>query len=89
MSMPSDLQAPPNQEPQEKKKWVEPVAVLVMALATHNMAWCSYQAAAWTRQSDRLMNELKRSSAGRGRCAGFRPESFSLLKAGCLASVSN
>src|SRR4030095_11296742 len=29
MSMRSDLQAPPNQEPQEKKKWVEPVAALV------------------------------------------------------------
>jgi hypothetical protein len=43
--------------PQEKKKWVEPVAALLMALATLSTAWCSYESAAWTRQSNRLMNE--------------------------------
>ena len=32
MSMRSDLQAPPNQEPQEKKKWVEPVAAVLMVV---------------------------------------------------------
>ena len=53
----SDLPAP-NQEPQEKKKWVEPVAALLMALATLSTAWCGYQSAAWTRQSNRLMNEF-------------------------------
>ena len=58
MSMRSDLQAPPNQEPKEKKKWVEPVAALLMALATVSTAWCGYQSAAWTRQSNRLMNEF-------------------------------
>ena len=58
MSMRSDLQAPPNQEPQEKKKWVEPVAALLMALATLSTAWCGYESAAWTRQSNRLMNEF-------------------------------
>jgi len=58
MSMRSDLQAPPNQGPEEKKKWVEPVAALLMALATLSMAWCGYQSAAWTRQSNRLMNEV-------------------------------
>src|SRR6267143_1606970 len=58
MSMRSDLQAPPNQGPEEKKKWVEPVAALLMALATLSMAWCGYQSAAWTRQSNRLMNEF-------------------------------
>jgi hypothetical protein len=58
MSMRSDLQAPSNQEPQEKKKWVEPVAALLMALATLSTAWCGYQSAAWTRQSNRLMNEF-------------------------------
>jgi hypothetical protein len=58
MSTPSDLQAPPNQEPQEKKKWVEPVAALLMALATLSTAWCSFESAAWTRQSNRLMNEF-------------------------------
>src|SRR5262245_30134009 len=39
------------------KKWVEPVTALVMALATLSTAWCSYEAAAWTRKSNRLMNE--------------------------------
>jgi hypothetical protein len=58
MSMRSDRQAPPNQEPQEKKKWVEPVAALLMALATLSTAWCSFESAAWTRKSNRLMNEF-------------------------------
>ena len=58
MSTRSDLQAPPNQEPQEKKKWVEPVAALLMALATLSTAWCSFESAAWTRRSNRLMNEF-------------------------------
>jgi hypothetical protein len=56
--MRSDLPAPPNQEPQEKKKWVEPVAALLMALATLSTAWCSFESAAWTRKSNRLMNEF-------------------------------
>jgi hypothetical protein len=58
MSRRSDLPAAPNQEPQEKKKWVEPVAALLMALATLSTAWCSFESAAWTRQSNRLMNEF-------------------------------
>jgi hypothetical protein len=56
--MRSNLQAPPNQGPEEKKKWVEPVAALLMALATLSTAWCSFESAAWTRQSNRLMNEF-------------------------------
>ncbi len=40
-----------------KKKWIEPVVAVLMALATVSTAWCSYQSAAWTRQSNRLMNE--------------------------------
>jgi hypothetical protein len=48
----------PNREPQEKKRWVEPVTALLMALATLSTAWCSYQSAAWTRKSNRLMNEF-------------------------------
>jgi hypothetical protein len=47
-----------NGEASEKKKWVEPVAALLMALATLSTAWCGYQSAAWTRQSNRLMNEF-------------------------------
>jgi hypothetical protein len=45
-------------EQQEKKKWVEPVAALLMALATLSTAWCSFESAAWTRKSNRLMNEF-------------------------------
>src|SRR5947207_9794273 len=40
-----------------KKKWIEPVVAVLMALATVCTAWCSYQSAAWTRQSNRLLNE--------------------------------
>ena len=55
MKRPSD---PQNQGSEGKKKWVEPVTALLMALATLCTAWCSYQSAAWTRQSNRLMNEF-------------------------------
>jgi len=54
----SDLATGSTQGPEEKKKWVEPVAALLMALATLSTAWCGYQSAAWTRQSNRLMNEF-------------------------------
>ena len=54
----SNLPAPSNRQSQEKKKWVEPVTALLMALATLSTAWCSYQSAAWTRKSNRLMNEF-------------------------------
>src|SRR4029077_10052851 len=57
MKKPSDLEVMRDQKPQ-KKRWVEPVAALLMALATVCTAWCSYQSAAWTRQSNRLMNEF-------------------------------
>ncbi len=40
-----------------RRKWIEPVVVIVMALTTLCTAWCSYQSAAWTRRSNRLMNE--------------------------------
>ena len=48
------VEKPANSPP---KKWIEPVMVIVMALTTLCTAWCSYQSAAWTRQSNRLMNE--------------------------------
>jgi hypothetical protein len=54
----SDLSASSSRKPQEKRRWVEPVAALLMALATLSTAWCSYESAAWTRQSNRLMNEF-------------------------------
>lgn len=46
------------QENKSKKKWVEPIIALVMALATVGTAWCSFESAAWTRRSNRLMNEF-------------------------------
>jgi hypothetical protein len=58
MKTQSDLPPGSTREPREKKKWVEPVTALLMALATLSTAWCSYQSAAWTRQSNRLMNEF-------------------------------
>jgi hypothetical protein len=36
---------------------LEPVAAILMALATLSTAWCSYESAAWTRRSNRLVNE--------------------------------
>jgi hypothetical protein len=53
----SDSEPTPKAEP-AKKRWVEPVTALLMALATLSTAWCSYQSAAWTRQSNRLMNDF-------------------------------
>ena len=47
-----------NRETHKRKQWVEPVAALLMALATLSTAWCSFESAAWTRQSNRLMNEF-------------------------------
>src|SRR5205814_5026236 len=41
-----------------KRRWVEPVTALLMALATVGTAWSSYQSAAFTRRSNRLMNEF-------------------------------
>jgi hypothetical protein len=54
----SDPLAASNGEAREKKGWVEPIVALLMALTTVGTAWCSYQSAAWTRQSNRLMNEF-------------------------------
>jgi hypothetical protein len=40
-----------------RRKWIEPVVAVLMALTTLSTAWCSYESAAWTRASNRLMNE--------------------------------
>jgi hypothetical protein len=56
--MKSDSPTAPSPQLSHKKKWVEPVAALLMALATLSTAWCSFQSAAWTRKSNRLMNEF-------------------------------
>ena len=52
----ADPQVTVGKEP-PKKRWVEPVTAVLMALATVGTAWCSYKSASWTRQSNRLMNE--------------------------------
>ena len=52
----ADPQVTAGKEP-PKKRWVEPVTAVLMALATVGTAWCSYKSASWTRQSNRLMNE--------------------------------
>src|SRR5206468_3521742 len=54
---PSDLEVVRDHEP-PRKGWVEPLTSFLMALATLRTAWCSYQSAAWTRKSNRLMNEF-------------------------------
>src|SRR5262245_17103982 len=58
MKTQSDPPTASDTEPAEKKKWVEPVAALLMALATLSTAWCSFESAAWTRKSNRLINEF-------------------------------
>jgi hypothetical protein len=58
MNTRADHPATTERETQERKKWVEPVAALLMALATLSTAWCSFESAAWTRKSNRLMNEF-------------------------------
>ena len=58
MKTQSDPPTSSDREPSEKKKWVEPVAALLMALATLSTAWCSFESAAWTRKSNRLINEF-------------------------------
>jgi hypothetical protein len=40
------------------KRWLEPIAALIMALATVGTAWCTYQSAAWTRHSNRASNQF-------------------------------
>ncbi len=45
-------------ESQPRKKWVEPIIALIMALATVGTAWCSFESASWTRRSSRLMSEV-------------------------------
>jgi hypothetical protein len=48
---------PPDYRAQAKRKWIEPLTALIMAMATVGTAWCSYESASWTRRSNRLMSE--------------------------------
>ncbi|RYD27866.1 MAG: hypothetical protein EOP86_23925, partial [Verrucomicrobiaceae bacterium] len=43
-----------------RRKWIEPVIAILMALTAICTAWCSYESAAWTRRSNRLMQEANR-----------------------------
>jgi len=57
--MPEEVESP--REPARevpKRRWVEPITALIMALATVGTAWCSYESAFWTRQANRAMNEF-------------------------------
>ena len=56
MENPSNPKVTTGREP-PRRRWVEPVTAVLMALATVGTAWCSYKSASWTRQSNRLMNE--------------------------------
>jgi hypothetical protein len=40
-----------------RRKWIEPIVAVLMALTTLCTAWCSYESAAWTRRSNGLMND--------------------------------
>jgi hypothetical protein len=42
----------------QQKRWLEPIAALIMALATVGTAWCSYKSAAWTRHSNGSSNQF-------------------------------
>jgi hypothetical protein len=56
MTNPADPKIAPPPEA-TRKRWVEPVTAVLMALATLSTAWCSYQSAAFTRRANRLMND--------------------------------
>ena len=42
----------------QQRRWIEPIAALIMALATVGTAWCSYKSAAWTRHSNASSNQF-------------------------------
>ena len=46
----------------QKHALFEPVALVLLSLATVGMAWCSFQAAVWGGVSQRLMNMSAASS---------------------------
>src|SRR3954468_23581575 len=59
------MEKPPDEakariELKPRKRWVEPVTALLMALATVGTAWCSYESAAWTRKSNRFGQQANR-----------------------------
>lgn len=56
MTNPTDSETAAVRE-RQKKRWIEPVTAVVMALATLGTTWCSYQSAAFTRRANRLLND--------------------------------
>jgi hypothetical protein len=62
-------------EPSEKQRLFEPVALLLLSLATVGTAWCSFQAASWGGLSQRLTNL---SAASNRRAAAAQLQSSQL-----------
>jgi uncharacterized membrane protein len=79
MTRRSDPASSPNQELQKRKRWVEPITALLTALATLSTAWCSYQSASWTRQSNRLMNEFNAIERREGLLCGLSTVVFFVI----------
>src|SRR5882724_7480834 len=55
-----------------RRKWIEPVVAVLMALTTLGTAWCSYESAAWTRAQQPAHERIQCAGAKRSaaRCAG-------------------
>jgi hypothetical protein len=67
--------------PESKRALFEPVALLLLSVATVGTAWCSYQAAAWGGLSQRLTNL---SAASGRRAAAQELQSYQLRLADVL-----
>ncbi len=59
---PQDSNQPAPSTTPKKSLWFEPVALVLLSLATVGIAWCSFQAAAWGGVSQRSMNLSAASS---------------------------
>lgn len=54
MSMIGETIRPSSSTVDEKRRWFEPVSVILMAVASLSTAWCSYQNSEWSGQSSDL-----------------------------------
>ena len=62
----------------QKQPFFEPVALLLLSLATVGTAWCSYQAASWGGTSQRLTN-LSAASARRAAAAQLQAYQLAMV----------
>src|SRR5499427_4616295 len=53
---PQDVENPPSRKNAPRHALFEPLALVLLSLATVGTAWCSFQAAAWGGVSQRLTN---------------------------------